>query len=154
MDTTIDSVSVQIESNSSKAASSIDILVASIMKIKSATNNGIEGLSSLDKTITNLRSNLSGISSSTSNIDKVSKSLTNLKNSATTMTGKFTGNIKLPSNDTGLKQINVDTSKYGDLVREQIKNGQTQSKVYEKVSNGIKTVTIVTGKAITQTQSM
>lgn len=139
---TLDKVNVEIESNSSKAASGIDQLTESIKKLKSTAGSGISELSNLNNTIKEISNNFNALNSANSGINKAQKKLESLKSTASNIGNSFSG-------------IEIDTSsteEYGKLVKEQIVNGKTQVKIFEKVQDGIKTTTRVTDKAITQTQ--
>ncbi len=149
METTIDSVSVQIESNSSKAAESIDKLVASINKIKNATTVGIQGLNNLNIAINNIKTGFNSLN--VNNLDKTTQKMKELKNTAKTLSGKFT----IPKIETGTisnDKLISSTEQYGNLIKKEIVDGQVRSKTYRDISNGIQTTTTITGKAITQTQ--
>lgn len=149
METTIDSVSVQIESNSSKAAESIDKLVASINKIKNATTVGIQGLNNLNIAINNIKTGFNSLN--VNNLDKTTQKMKELKNTAKTLSGKFT----VPKIETGAisnDKLISSTEQYGKLIKKEIVDGQVRAKTYIDISNGIKTTTTITGKAITQTQ--
>ena len=149
METTIDSVSVQIESNSSKAAESIDKLVASINKIKNATTVGIQGLNNLNIAINNIKTGFNNLN--VNNLDKTTQKMKELKNTAKTLSGKFT----VPKIETGAisnDKLISSTEQYGKLIKKEIVDGQVRAKTYRDISNGIQTTTTITGKAITQTQ--
>lgn len=149
METTIDSVSIQIESNSSKASESIDKLVASINKIKNATTVGIQGLNNLNIAINNIKTSFNNLN--VNNLDKTTQKMKELKNTAKTLSGKFT----VPKIETGTisnDKLISSTEQYGKLIKKEIVDGQVRAKTYRDISNGIQTTTTITGKAITQTQ--
>ena len=117
METTIDSVSIQIESNSSKASESIDKLVASINKIKNATTVGIQGLNNLNIAINNIKTGFNNLN--VNNLDKTTQKMKELKNTAKTLSGKFT----VPKIETGTisnDKLISSTEQYGKLIKKEI----------------------------------
>lgn len=84
-ETTIDKVNVEIESNSSKASSGIDSLVASIQKLKGVNSEGVSSLNSLNNSIKQIAGNLSSLNKADSGVNKVTSSLKKIKNHATTL---------------------------------------------------------------------
>lgn len=81
---TLESVNIEIESNSKKAASSIDSLTKSIEKLKNITPESNNLLLELSNTIENISKSFNNISKSDSAINKAQNSLRKLKNTATT----------------------------------------------------------------------
>lgn len=78
MSTTIESLELQIQSNSTSATNGIDALSASLSKLKNATKSGV-GLSSVANQVRNLNTALNGFDeSSISRIDRLSNSLSKL----------------------------------------------------------------------------
>lgn len=133
---TLDKVNVEIESNSSVAASGIDKLTESINRLKIALNGGLDGLENLNNTIKGISNNFK---TSTTGVKTADKSFRSLKSSAKTLTSSFSG-------------IKSETADFGKLVKEQIVNGQTQEKTYERVANGIKQTTKITTNGIKVTK--
>lgn len=133
---TLDKVNVEIESNSSVAASGIDKLTESINRLKASLNGGLNGLENLNNTIKGISNNFK---TSTTGVKTADKSFRSLKSSAKTLTSSFSG-------------IKSETADFGKLVKEQIVNGQTQAKTYERVANGIKQTTKITTNGIKVTK--
>lgn len=128
---TLDKVNVEIESNSSVAAKGIDKLTESINRLKSSLNGGLNGLENLNTTIQGISNSLNASTTGIKNVDKTFKTL---KNSAKTLGGSFS-------------KMN-----FGALIKEQVVNGKTQAKVYQKIEDGIKTTTRETKKGISVTK--
>lgn len=151
METTIDSVSVEIQSNSSKAIDAIDRLSNSLKKIRAAAKNATTDLKTFNDTLKNMQNIFNNSSISDNKINKVSKTLKGFERISTSLKG----NSIISQNTTKKLDLQKELptiEKYGKLITKTTRNGEVQSKTYLKVANGIKTVTTITGRAITQTQ--
>lgn len=158
---TLDKVNVEIESNSSKAASSIDKLTESIKKLQSATTGGIGELSKLNTTIKGIVDNINNSFNNVGNvntenikrnisntINKIDKSFTGISSKA--LKNKF--NIKPEFDFDSIKEDTSILSEYGEKTKIISKNGEVVSVTLKKVENGIQTVTNVSKKGIVQTE--
>ena len=158
---TLDKVNVEIESNSSKAASSIDKLTESIKKLQSATTGGIGELSKLNTTIKGIVDNINNNFNNVGNvntenikrnisntINKIDKSFTGISSKA--LKNKF--NIKPEFDFDSIKEDTSILSEYGEKTKIISKNGEVVSVTLKKVENGIQTVTNVSKKGIVQTE--
>ncbi|MFV0552923.1 MAG: hypothetical protein ACK5L6_13535 [Anaerorhabdus sp.] len=106
MSTTIESLQVELQSNSTSAVNGIDALASSLGKLKSAVKGGV-GLTAVSKQITSLNTALSGLN--TGNISKLAElgnslsKLNNIKISSTIATQLQ----KLPQAIQGLNSANL-----------------------------------------------
>ena len=158
---TLDKVNVEIESNSSKAATSIDKLVESIKRLQSATSSGTGELSKLNTTIKGIVDNINNSFNNIGNINtenvrrnisnsinKIDKSFTGM--SSKTLKNKF--NIKPEFDFESFKDDTDLLQKYGEKTKILSKNGEVVSVTLKKVQDGIETVTTASKKGITQTE--
>lgn len=134
-ETTIDKVNVEIESNSSKASSGIDSLVASIQKLKGVNSEGVSSLNSLNNSIKQIAGNLSSLNKADSGVNKVTSSLQNLKNYATTL-DKSRIKLNLFDNTGTISSIYSGMSAFDKF---KSKSMDFASNTTKKISKGMKT---------------
>lgn len=92
---TLDSVNIELSSDSSKASKGIDGLINSIDNLKKSAEGAVNGLSSLSESIKNITKSFSGLSGISSSFKSVNSEMKILKNSANGLSGiSFTGNTK------------------------------------------------------------
>ena len=158
---TLDKVNVEIESNSSKAATGIDKLTESIKRLQSATSSGTGELSKLNTTIKGIVDNINNSFNNIGNINtenikrnisnsinKIDKSFTGI--SSKTLKNKF--NIKPEFDFDSFKDDTDLLQEYGEKTKIISKNGEVVSVTLKKVKDGIETITTASKEGITQTE--
>ena len=158
---TLDKVNVEIESNSSKAATSIDKLTESIKKLQSATSSGTGELSKLNTTIKGIVDNINNSFNNIGNINtenvkrNISNSINKIDKSFTGMSSKTLKNKLSIKPEFDFESFKDDTDlfqEYGEKTKIVSKNGEVVSVTLKKVQDGIETVTTASKKGITQTE--
>lgn len=141
METTIDEVSIQIESNSNNAASGLDKLTESLQKLNGITSVTIPNLNKLNSTINTLKNNSQGLSKLQKNLEGTSKASKNIDTSNMEK-------LKISMSKS------IDASKNFSVLKghiQEITNASNNISGFEKLKNsiaGIKTGTLERLKGI------